>query len=66
MTSRIKSFDELPVILHADDISSVLGISRALTYQLMRSKGFPTIYVGKRMIVYKDNFIAWVANHQPK
>lgn len=27
----------------------------------MRSKGFPTIYVGKRrMIVMRDKFIAWL------
>ena len=56
-----KSFDQLPVTIQAEDIAAVLGISRAGAYTLMRSKGFPTIYVGKRrMIVLRDKFIAWL------
>ena len=56
-----KSFDQLPVTIQAEDIAAILGISRAGAYTLMRSKGFPTIYVGKRrMIVMRDKFIAWL------
>ena len=55
------SLDKLPVAVQAEDIAAVLGISRAGAYTLMRSKGFPTIYVGKRrMIVMRDKFIAWL------
>ena len=63
MTESIvyKSFDQLPVTIQAEDIAAILGISRAGAYTLMRSKGFPTIYVGKRrMIVLRDKFIAWL------
>ena len=56
-----KSFDQLPVTIQAEDIAAILGISRAGADTLMRSKGFPTIYVGKRrMIVLRDKFIAWL------
>ena len=56
-----KSFDQLPVTIQAEDIAAILGISRAGAYTLMRSKGFPTIYVGKRrMIALRDKFIAWL------
>ena len=56
-----KSFDQLPVTIQAEDIAAILDISRAGAYTLMRSKGFPTIYVGKRrMIVLRDKFIAWL------
>ena len=56
-----KSFDQLPVTIQAEDIAAILCISRAGAYTLMRSKGFPTIYVGKRrMIVLRDKFIAWL------
>ena len=55
------SLDQLPITLRADELAAVLGISRASAYTLMRSKGFPTIYVGKRrMIVMRDKFIAWL------
>ena len=44
----------------ADDVAAVLGISRANAYTLMHSKDFPTITIGKRMIVPKDKLLAWM------
>ena len=41
-------------------MADALGISRANAYNLMRSKGFPTLKIGKRMIVPKDKLIAWI------
>ena len=55
-----KSFDQLPVTIQAEDIAAILGISRAGAYTPMRSKGFPTIFIGKRMVVYRDKFIQWM------
>lgn len=54
------SLDQLPLTLRADHLAAVLGISRAGAYNLMRSKGFPTIFIGKRMVVYRDKFIQWM------
>ena len=54
------SLEQLPVTLCADDVAKVLGISRANAYNLMRSKGFPTLKIGKRMIVPKDKLIEWI------
>lgn len=54
------SLDQLPITLRADELAAVLGISRAGAYTLMRSKGFPTIFIGKRMMVYRDKFIQWM------
>ena len=53
-------FEQLPVTLCADEVAKVLGISRANAYNLMRSKGFPTLKIGKRMVVPKDKVIAWI------
>lgn len=57
---QISSYDQLPVALNANQVAAVLGISRAGAYNLMRSEGFPTLYVGKRMIVPKDRLLAWM------
>ena len=54
------TLDQLPITLKAEELASVLGISRAGAYTLMRSKGFPTIVIGKRMVVYRDKFIQWM------
>lgn len=60
MTTTYTSYNQLPLSLNANDIAAVLGISRANAYTLMRAKGFPTIFIGKRMIVPRDKFIEWL------
>ena len=60
METTYTSYNQLPLSLNANDIAAVLGISRANAYTLMRSKGFPTIFIGKRMIVPRDKFIEWM------
>ena len=60
MTTTYTSYDQLPLALYADDVVAVLGISRTNAYTLMHSKDFPTITIGKRMIVPKDKLLAWM------
>ena len=54
------NYDQLPLALGADDVAQVLGISRANAYNLMRSKGFPTLKIGKRMTVPKQKLMEWI------
>ena len=54
------SMEQLPITLSANQVAQVLGISRANAYTLMHSKGFPTIQIGKRMVVPKNKFIEWM------
>ena len=58
--NRITSFDQLPITLRAEDIAEILGVSRANAYVIMHSKGFPKMQIGKRIMVTKDNFRAWM------
>ena len=60
METTYTSYTQLPLSLNANDIAAVLGISRANAYTLMRAKGFPTIFIGKRMVVPRDKFIEWM------
>lgn len=55
-----KELSELPITLTADMIGKILNISRASSYNLLNSKGFPTLKIGKRMIVPKEAFIQWI------
>ena len=57
---EVSSYDDLPVSLNADQVAAVLGISRAGAYNLMRSEGFPTLFIGKRMVVPKDRLMDWM------
>ena len=58
--TKYTSLDQLPITLSANQVAQVLGISRANAYTLMHSKGFPTIQIGKRMVVPKNKLIEWM------
>ena len=58
--SIYKSYDELPLILNAETIKNVLGISLTSAYELMHEKDFPSIKIGSRIIVPKDKFREWI------
>ena len=58
--STYKSFDDLPLMLSVPELANVLGISRAGAYELVKSKGFPSLTIGSRIIVPRDKLIAWV------
>jgi len=60
MSPTKTSYEQLPLMLNADQLSETLGISRAGSYELMHSKGFPTLRIGKRMMVSKDQLIKWI------
>ena len=57
---KYKSYDELPLTLSVPEVAAVLGNSRAGAYELARSKGFPSLSIGSRIVVPKDKFIAWI------
>lgn len=58
--SKYKSYDELSLMLSVPETGSVLGISRAAAYELARSKDFPSLRIGTRIVVPKDKFIDWI------
>ena len=58
--SNYKTYDELPLFLNAKHVAEILGISTSLAYEVMSEKDFPSVRIGKRVIVPKEKFIAWV------
>ena len=54
------SYEQLPLVLSVPEIAAVLGISRAAAYELVRSKEFPSLRIGTRIVVPKDKFINWI------
>ena len=61
MSDRI--FDDLPDILDASQIASALRISRAGAYNLLSSEDFPTLHIGRRKLVMKNDLIQWLKSH---
>lgn len=62
--SVVYSWDDLGLILNATQVGQVLGISRSASYELFHSTGFPTIYVGKRMLVSKEALKEWIEGQE--
>ena len=58
--SKYTNYDDLPLMLSVLDVASVLGISRAGAYELVRSDGFPSLRIGSRIVVPKEKFIGWI------
>ena len=58
--SVYKSYDELPLFLNADTVAKTLGISISSCYELIHEKDFPSLTIGNRIVIPKENFILWV------
>lgn len=64
MKNEYKSLEELPLFLSAEQVATVLGVSRANGYQLFHTKGFPVLTVGERRLVCpRDAFLKWIRNN---
>ena len=61
--SVYKSYDDLPLFLNSELVAKVLGVSPSSGYELMHQPDFPVLRVGNRMLVPKEQFIQWVAEH---
>ena len=59
---EFKSNDELPLTMNARDIAGYLNISLSCAYQVMNSRNFPVLKIGKRRIVTKEHFLEWIQN----
>ena len=57
---QMNSYEELPLTLCAEDVASVLGISRTNAYALLHREDFPTLHIGKRLLVPREEFIQWI------
>ena len=61
--SVYKCYDELPLFLNADTVAKTLGVSPASGYELLHERGFPSLRIGNRIVVPKEQFIRWVDEH---
>lgn len=55
-----KCFEDYPDVLQAKHVRAILGLSEAKTYEILNSKKCPSFTVGKRKLVRKEAFIAFL------
>ena len=61
-----KSYEDLPLMLSVPEMGAALGISRAGAYELARSEGFPTLRIGTRIVIPKDELREWIKRNMGK
>ena len=52
--------EKMPFTLNANQVAEILGVARNTAYTLMYSEGFPTLHVGRRLLVPKDKLLQWM------
>lgn len=57
---EIISIDQMPVFLSVQDIADITGLCLSKSYELCRSKGFPSVIIGRRIIIPKTGFMTWM------
>lgn len=61
--SETKNYDDLPLFLNAEKLAKVLGVSISSAYELMHEKDFPSVRIGKRFIVPREDLKTWIENY---
>ena len=61
--SETKNYDDLPLFLNAEKLANVLGVSISSAYELMHEKDFPSVRIGKRFIVPREDLKTWIENY---
>lgn len=59
-----RTLDSLPDIINAQELQEYLRLSKAGAYNLLHAKDFPTLVIGNRLMVMKQDFISWLDSHK--
>lgn len=56
-------FETMPDVMDAKQLAQVLQISKAGAYNLLNSSDFPTLRIGGRKLVMKNELLEWLGSH---
>ena len=57
------SYDELPLLLNVKQLADLLGVSDSSVYELIQEDDFPSLRIGKRIVVPKDELRKWISDN---
>ena len=46
--------------LTVEEAAKMLGVSRIKGYELAHSEGFPAMRLGRKLLIPRDRFLAWI------
>ena len=62
MASNYRSYDELPLTLRVEDLTSILDIGRNTAYELVRCGKIRSIRIGKQLRIPKQALIDYLSD----
>ena len=61
--SVFTSYDELPLLLNVTQLAELLGVSDSSVYELIQKDDFPSLRIGKRIVIPKEELRKWISAH---
>lgn len=59
-------FADLPDVLTAEQLATALQLSKSGAYNLLNRSDFPTLRIGGRKMVMKNDLLEWLRNRTNK
>ena len=56
-------FETMPDVMDATQLAQALQISKAGAYSLLNDPDFPTLRIGGRKLVMKNELVEWLKSH---
>ena len=61
--SVFTNYDELPLLLNTTQLANLLGVSHSSVYELIQEDGFPSLQIGKRIVIPKEELRQWISDN---
>ena len=61
--SVFTTYDELPLLLNTTQLADLLGVSHSSVYELIQEPGFPSLRIGKRIVIPKEELRQWISDN---
>lgn len=62
-TAYKAGYDELPLLLNVKQMVDLMGVSDSSIYELIQEDDFPSLRIGKRIVVPKEELRKWITAH---
>ena len=61
--SVFTSYDQRPLLLNVKQLAALLGVSDSSVYELIEEEDFPSLRIGKRIVIPKEELRKWITSH---
>lgn len=60
MSNKAISIEEYPLVLTANHVAEIIGVSKRVSYEIMEKSGFPLIRIGRCKRVTREALFKWL------